>query len=260
MKVLHDPKEWQKSCGEITQGQKRTLGFVPTMGALHEGHLSLIRQATRENDRVTVSIFVNPTQFNELKDFELYPRTLEKDLHIISQVCPEALVFSPQDPSVMYPHHYLYRVRELEVSQKFCGAFRPGHFEGVLTVVMKLLWLAQPTKIYLGEKDFQQLQLIQGMVQEFFIPVEVIPVTTVRDQKGYPLSSRNARLSSSAFSVMEKVFKAIQCESIDDCRLALEKLPIRIEYLEEWRGRRMIAYWLEGVRLIDNVEIPEIKK
>lgn len=176
------------------QRQNGSLGFVPTMGALHPGHSFLIEKSIRENTHTVVSIFVNPTQFNQPEDLAKYPRTWEDDLKLCSEVGATA-VFAPA-ASEMYPDNYKYRLSESEVSKVLCGEFRPGHFEGMLTIVLKLLLLVNPTRAYFGEKDYQQLQLVKGMVDSFFVPTQIVGVPTVRLTNGLALSSRNERLTA----------------------------------------------------------------
>ena len=231
---------------------KRSIGFVPTMGALHEGHLTLMRQAKAENDVVVVSIFVNPTQFNNPEDLKKYPRTLEKDLEMISNVGVDYL-FSPEI-SDMYPDDYRYKVTENSFSKILCGAHRPGHFDGVLSVVMKLFNIVKPHKAYFGEKDYQQLKLIEGMVDSFFMDLEIVAVPIVRNEKGLALSSRNQRLSSDGIIRAQKFAKILkQDKTLEDIKNELLSHDIEVEYLEDHDGRRFAAVVIEGVRLIDNV-------
>jgi pantoate--beta-alanine ligase len=165
------------------------------MGALHDGHLALVRKARAQNDAVGVSIFVNPKQFGDNADFSGYPRTLERDLELLARESVTA-VFIP--PSVeMYPSEVLTSINVAQLSDRLEGASRPGHFDGVCLVVTKLLNLFQPDRAYFGEKDAQQLIIIQRMVRDLDIPVEIVPVETVRDTDGVALSSRNALLSPS---------------------------------------------------------------
>jgi pantoate--beta-alanine ligase len=175
----------------------RTVGVVPTMGALHRGHRSLIERAARECDVVAVSIFVNPTQFGDAADLALYPRTLEADLEMVAEA-GGALVFAPS-VAEMYPDGPdagPAKVAAPALADRWEGASRPGHFDGVATVVVKLLSATGPSRAYFGEKDFQQLALVRKVVAECSLPVEVVGCDTVRDPDGLALSSRNVRLSS----------------------------------------------------------------
>ncbi|MBN1511962.1 MAG: pantoate--beta-alanine ligase [Phycisphaerae bacterium] len=171
----------------------RCIGFVPTMGALHEGHVSLIRAARRDCAHVVVSIFVNPTQFGPGEDLAKYPRPLEEDL----RACREAgtdLVFAPT-ASEMYRSNAVTTVRVGKLSEPLCGAFRPGHFEGVATVVAKLFNIVMPGRAYFGEKDYQQLVVIRQMVRDLDLPIGIVGCPTVRETGGLAMSSRNRYLS-----------------------------------------------------------------
>lgn len=234
--------------------QSGKLGFVPTMGALHEGHAELLKQARRENGTVVLSIYVNKTQFNDPKDFEKYPETWTQDLEIARE-CGVDAVFAPTFEG-MYPDEYHYRVSEDALSRELCGAHRPGHFDGVLTVVLKLFQLVRPTKAYFGEKDYQQLSLIQGMVKAFFLDLQIVPVPTVREQDGLAMSSRNKRLSTEERAKAPRLAKILR-ES-PDAKTAIERLTsegFRVDYVEDRERRRFAAAFLGEVRLIDNVEI-----
>jgi pantoate--beta-alanine ligase len=170
----------------------KSIGLVPTMGALHAGHLALIDQARRENDFVIVSIFVNPTQFGPNEDFHRYPRPFEKD----AELCTEHgvdLIFNPS-PEVMYPPGYRTYVEVTGLQDGLCGASRPGHFRGVATVVLKLFNLVQPDRAYFGQKDAQQVRLIQRLAADLNLPLQVMVVPTVREADGLALSSRNQYL------------------------------------------------------------------
>ncbi|MDQ1271496.1 MAG: pantoate--beta-alanine ligase, partial [Planctomycetota bacterium] len=170
-----------------------TIGFVPTMGALHEGHLGLIRQARKENDTVVVSIFVNPLQFGKNEDFKHYPRTFDNDCKLISQEGVD-IVFKP-DASEMYPDGFCTSVILEHLEDKLCGKSRPGHFRGVAVVVLKLLNLIKPDIAYFGQKDFQQTVVIKRLVSDLHVDVTIKVLPTIRDQDGLALSSRNAYLS-----------------------------------------------------------------
>lgn len=231
-----------------------TVGFVPTMGALHSGHESLLQKARAENDIVVLSIFVNPTQFNDKNDFEKYPNTWESDVAIAERHRVDA-IFHPGSET-MYPEGYRYRVTENELSQMLCGKSRPGHFDGVLTVVMKLLNIVQPTRAYFGEKDYQQLSLVQGMVSSFFLPYQIIAVPTVRESTGLALSSRNLRLNPQDHLKAAEIYRALT-ESGDATQAQRRLLEngFDVDYVEDFQGRRYAAARVGEVRLIDNVEI-----
>ena len=232
-------------------------GIVPTMGALHEGHLSLVRRARSENARTWVSIFVNRAQFNDPADLRSYPDTLEADLELLRAAGAD-LVFLPRESDI-YPDGYRYRVTENELSLKFCGASRPGHFDGVLTVVLKLLLLARPERAYFGEKDFQQLRLVEGMARTFFLDTEIVSCALVREPDGLAISSRN-RLLSGAEREHAPAFHRLLARSVtarqstDEAAAALARAGFAIEYVADHDGRRLAAVRLGNVRLIDNVE------
>ena len=192
MDILLDPAAMQETC-RLARLSGMSIGFVPTMGALHEGHLSLLRAARAENDLVALSIFVNPTQFVAGEDLERYPRPLDRDL-AQAEAAGTNLVFTPS-PQAMYPPGHASYVDVEGLSDRWEGEFRPGHFRGVATVVLKLLMVVAPDRMYMGEKDYQQLQVIRRMVKDFHVTTEVVGKPTVRDPDGLALSSRNAYLT-----------------------------------------------------------------
>lgn len=255
MKVFKDINLYQKELLELqTANSKKSIGFVPTMGALHEGHLSLVKRAREENDIVVVSIFVNPTQFNDPKDLENYPRTLEKDVELLKPVGCD-YILAPQY-SDLYPDNYRYKVTENEVSKVLCGAHRPGHFDGVLTVVMKLLNLSKATRAYFGEKDYQQLRLIQDMAKAFFMSVEIIGMPLVRELDGLAMSSRNARLNEVDRKKATELYKILShSKTSEDAKSQLTQKGFQVDYVEDKWDRRLAAIYLNSVRLIDNVKI-----
>ncbi|MEM9026412.1 MAG: pantoate--beta-alanine ligase [Verrucomicrobiota bacterium] len=237
-----------------TRGVSGSTGFVPTMGALHEGHSALIERAVNECDSVIVSIFVNPTQFNDSKDFESYPISLEADFDMASRAGASA-AYVPESVEI-YKDGQLFEIRESLISQEMEGRARPGHFWGVLTVVMKLLNIVKPTRAYFGEKDYQQFLLIRRMAAAFFLDCEIIPCPTVRAADGLALSSRNQRLTIAARQRAPKLFHTLKnSDSIHAARSSLEDGGFLVEYIEEHWGRRFVAAQLEDVRLIDNVKI-----
>lgn len=252
MRKFSQIKDWQRFRSELRRNQNPSLGFVPTMGALHAGHLSLMEQALEENNQVLVSIFVNPTQFNNKEDLEKYPRTLEADLQLLEKAgCHYVLLPTYQQ---LYPDNYRYKVTESTTSKLLCGAHRPGHFDGVLSVVMKLLNIAQADRCYMGEKDYQQFMLVREMVDAYFLPVQIIPCPTKREADGLAMSSRNTRLSPNAREKAPLIYKALtECSSVKEAREMLEQAGFTVDYVEELWGRRFAAATIEGVRLIDNV-------
>ena len=232
--------------------EDRTLGCVLTMGNLHRGHASLIERSLSENDCTVVSIFVNPTQFNNPIDYQNYPKTLEADLKLLREMGVELCVCFKE--KALYPNHFAYRVRNL-ASDEMEGRFRPGHFEGMLTIVLKLLLLIRPHRAYFGEKDYQQLQLIKGLTQAFFIDCEIIACPTIREASQLPYSSRNHRLSPEERALADK-FAAIfhGSQTCYEIQKALEAQGIRVEYIEDHGDRRFIAVHVGNVRLIDNYQ------
>ena len=180
---------------EITKARRKnkTVGFVPTMGALHDGHLELVRRCRRENDLVVMSIFVNPLQFGPKEDFRRYPRPKKKDIFFAKNANVDIILY----PSVaeMYDGRFLTEIRVKEMTDILCGAFRPGHFDGVATVVGKLLNIVTPDRLYLGQKDAQQCAVIRQMVRDLNFPVDVRVVPTVRENDGLAMSSRNTYLT-----------------------------------------------------------------
>ena len=231
-----------------------TLGVVPTMGALHDGHLSLVRRSRAENDRTLVTIFVNPTQFDDPKDLSAYPRPLDEDLALL-QAEGTDFVLVPAAPD-LYPDGYRYRVTETERSRELEGAFRPGHFDAVLTVVLKLLQIAAADRAYFGEKDWQQLTLVQGMARAFFLPTAIIACPTVRESSGLAMSSRNRRLSEEDRRKAPDLHRVLSSASTaDEAERDLLADGFSVDYVEDREARRLAAVRLGNVRLIDNVPL-----
>jgi pantoate--beta-alanine ligase len=192
----------------IRAGLAGTVGFVPTMGYLHEGHLELVRQAKKDNDIAVVSIFVNPTQFGPKEDFEKYPRDTERDLGLLKGVGTD-YVFIPL-PAEMYPSAFNSWVEVKQVTEQLEGAARPGHFRGVATVVAKLFNIVQPAHSYFGQKDAQQCCVIKKMVMDLNIPLEVVIVPTVREPDGLAMSSRNIYLKSEQRQQAPVLYQSLQ--------------------------------------------------
>lgn len=182
-----------KAALKATRKQKRSVGFVPTMGALHEGHVALLAQAVAENDVTVLSIFVNPTQFAPNEDYSRYPRTFDEDC-LRAQQAGVDIVFAPA-PEEIYPAGWSTYIDVENVTEGLCGRYRPGHFRGVATVVYRLFRLVQPKRAYFGQKDLQQCLVIARMVRDFALPVRIIVCPTVREKDGLALSSRNRYLS-----------------------------------------------------------------
>lgn len=263
MTQVHSTVEsWMSERRKILAGGQ-TIGFVPTMGALHEGHLSLLKRARAENDVVLLSIFVNPTQFDNADDLKKYPVMMEKDIKLAASVGCDHVITPNRE--MMYPDDYRFRVNESLFSKALCGAHRPGHFDGVLTIVLKLFNIARSTRAYFGEKDFQQLELIREMARAFFLDLEVVGCPTLREADGLAMSSRNLRLSTEDRK-RAPIFAKVLTESIaenqstDVARKRLEDHGFRVDYVEDHavghpvNTRRFGAVFLGDVRLIDNVQ------
>lgn len=269
-------RAWRDDCRRA--GQR--VGLVPTMGALHEGHARLIETARQAGDHVAVSIFVNPLQFDRKDDLDRYPRTLEADLRICSKLGVE-LVFAPT-AGEMYPVEPLCTVTVKRLTDRLCGQFRPGHFDGVATVVTKLFDIVQPDAAYFGEKDAQQLAVIRRMVVDLNIPVDIVGVPTVREADGLALSSRNARLSADERAKAIALYRALReaarviaggerdARAVErqaaavippDASLRLEYLevvdPLELQRVDTIRGTVLVAgaLWVGNTRLIDNLTV-----
>lgn len=252
-----------------------TVGLVPTMGALHAGHARLIDTARSECETVVVSIFVNPLQFDRPDDLEHYPRTLQDDMQLCSDTSVD-LVFVPTDQEI-YPVTPCCTVDVARIGDHLCGRFRPGHFRGVATVVLKIVNIVQPDKAYLGEKDAQQLAVIRRLVSDLNVPVAIVGVATVREADGLAVSSRNQRLNDAERKLAPLLYGML-CTASDQIvagsrdaeaikRAAIVPLPdqLRLEYLEivddemqpvaqiEGPVRVAGALWVGQTRLIDNV-------
>lgn len=279
MKIIRKIKGLRQEIKKIKSAGK-SIGFVPTMGALHQGHVSLIRRARRECNKVVVSIFVNPTQFSPKEDYKRYPRNLKKD----AQICRKDgvdIIFCPQTAE-MYPQGFKSYVSVSGLSDCLCGKSRPGHFKGVATVVAKLFNLTAPDKAYFGQKDAQQAAVIRSMVADLNIPVEIRVLPTAREKDGLALSSRNAYLSEGQRSdalVLSQALKLarvlIKSDSRDASvimrqmrRLIQNKKSARVDYIalvnpQDLKPLKIIsgpclvalAVYIGKTRLIDNTLI-----
>lgn len=265
IQIFESIDHWSKRRSEL-KTHRCSIGFVPTMGALHRGHLALVRRALSENNYALVSIFVNPTQFNNKDDLENYPRNNTHDINKLSQmfnefssrenVNPSGLGLLLPSENEIYADNYKYKISENEKSKVLCGAFRPGHFDGVLTVVMKLLGIAQADKCYMGEKDYQQYLLVKEMAENFFLSTQVLPHPTLREKSGLALSSRNELLSPEGRIHAACLYKLLNSKkTTHEIKDQLESQNFKVEYVSELWGRRFVAAWLDNVRLIDNVEV-----
>lgn len=279
MKIVNTVRETRHII-QNARKEGKTVGFVPTMGYLHEGHLSLIRRAKAENGFVVVSIFVNPTQFGEGEDFETYPRNLKRDA-ALSESAGADLIFHP-DAKEMYPAGYQTFVEVEKITAGLCGASRPGHFKGVATVVTKLFNIVKPDKAYFGQKDAQQVAVIEQMVRDLDMDLAIVPCPIVREPDGLAMSSRNTYLNSNerkaALILSQSLFKAKSlvdqgnrnaAEIRDFITAAIQSEPlahidyieivnaITLEKIDEIRGNVLIALAVEfgKIRLIDNIRM-----
>ncbi|MFC1540152.1 pantoate--beta-alanine ligase [Gemmatimonadota bacterium] len=279
---LHEPsqmREWSRS----QRSSGHTIAFVPTMGALHAGHLSLVDLAAEHASRVVVSIFVNPAQFGEGEDLDAYPRDLDRDVQLLSDL-PVEVLFLPAR-SALYPDDYSTWVEEKSISGGWEGATRPDHFRGVTTIVTRLLLAVEPEVLVLGQKDAQQVAVISRMIRDLLLPVEVVTGATVRESDGLALSSRNAYLSGDErgqavclFEALSEARRLVSGGEVDPAivtrqmRERIEREPdARIDYLaaldpitfepvDTLAGRILfcLAVHIGGTRLIDN-DIVEIQ-
>ena len=255
------------------------VGVVPTMGALHDGHLSLARAARRDCGRVIVTIFVNPMQFNNPDDLKTYPRTLDTDAALLATV-PVDVIFAPE-PGEVYPDGFSSVVSVAGVSEPLEGKMRPGHFDGVATVVTKLFGMTMADRGYFGQKDWQQLQVVQKLVRDLNLPITIVGCETIREADGLAMSSRNLRLPEALRGQAAVLFAALSAAAADIRAGQPDRMAIReaaeamraagferVEYIElrdaatlvpsddTDRPRRMLAAaWLGGVRLIDNIAV-----
>lgn len=231
-----------------------TIGFVVTMGNLHSGHQSLLEKSIKENTITVLSIFINPTQFDDKNDLASYPKTFEQDFALAEKLKVN-YVLAPKYAD-LYSDNYKYRVTETDFSRCMEGVHRPNHFDGVLTVVMKLLMLIKPDRAYFGEKDFQQLQLVTDMVKAFFLDIEIIPCPTIRDKNGLALSSRNSLLTQQQYKTAKRFPELLAMNaSLSTIIQKLKNQGFFVDYVEEYNGRRLAAVRLGKVRLIDNITI-----
>ncbi|MDM8144834.1 pantoate--beta-alanine ligase [Bacteroides eggerthii] len=207
MKLVSTIQELKTLLASARQEGKK-IGLVPTMGALHRGHASLVERCVAENDLSVVSVFLNPTQFNDKVDLEKYPRTLEADCALMEEV-GASIVFAPS-VSEMYPEEDLRRFSYPGVDSVMEGAFRPGHFNGVCQIVSKLFYIVEPDRAYFGEKDFQQIAVIKAMVADLKLPVEIIPCPVIREESGLAMSSRNTLLSDEERQTAAQIYQVLK--------------------------------------------------
>ena len=262
--------------------QNLTIGLVPTMGSLHKGHLSLVERSLVENDFTVVSIFINPTQFNDKEDLINYPKNLTKDCDFLEAISDDIIIFAPEISDV-YDKNISVKKFDFQGLDRFMeGKYRKGHFEGVATVVSRLFEIVKPNQAYFGEKDYQQLKIIQQIVVQYRIPVNIIGCKTIREDDGLALSSRNTKLGPYSRNIASKIFELLNyCrihfdsmnldEIISYVNIFFEKTSeIELEYfiiadsetlipakeiIKNKQYRAFVAVRLEGVRLIDNIEL-----
>lgn len=277
MTTLYTVKDLQKAVS-TSKNEGKTIGFVPTMGALHEGHVSLVKKCCEQNDICVVSIFVNPTQFNNSADLEKYPRTIEQDTKILEEAgC--GIVFVPSVEEV-YPEPDTRQFDFGQLDKVMEGKFRPGHFNGVAQVVSRLFDIVKPDRAYFGEKDFQQLAIIRQMVRQLDIPVEIVPMPIRREDSGLAMSSRNQRLTENEkdeavniYRILSESKKLYKQKTVEEVRsMVIEGInkidSLEVEYFEIVDGNTLqqISGWKDSdyavgcitvfsgeVRLIDNI-------
>lgn len=261
---------------------KTTIGFVPTMGALHDGHLSLLRKALQENKVVVMSIFVNPTQFNNPEDLAKYPRTLERDVQKIATLSDKVIIYAPAVDDIYEGKTVSQSFNYDGLENQMEGKHRPGHFDGVGTIVKRLFEIVRPTNSYFGEKDFQQLQIIKKLVQKYKIPVNVVGCPIHREKNGLAMSSRNERLTDAEKEESTLIFKTLTSakkmfgtksanEVTDFVKKTFEKHPkFSLEYFQiadeatlkpclrkskNKKYRAFIAVFINNIRLIDTISL-----
>ena len=281
MKVIHTIKDLQAELS-VLKAQGKKVGLVPTMGALHAGHASLVKRSVNENEVTVVSVFVNPTQFNDKNDLVKYPRTLDADCKLL-EACGATYAFAPSVEE-MYPEPDTRQFSYAPLDTVMEGAFRPGHFNGVCQIVSKLFEAVKPHRAYFGEKDFQQLAIIREMVRQMQFDLEIVGCPIVREEDGLALSSRNARLSAeereNALKISQTLFKSRTFaathtvgETLKFVEDAIAAVPgLRLEYFEIVDGNTLqkvdnwnqtsyvvgcITVFCGDVRLIDNIKYKE---
>ena len=281
MTVFTKKKEFQNHLVQLNSTQ-RSIGFVPTMGALHQGHISLVKKALQDNDIVVVSIFVNPTQFDNRNDLEKYPRTLERDTQLLQQISTEILIYAPTVDDIyegeVKSDSFLFGGLEFEME----GKFRKGHFDGVGTIVKRLFEIVKPNNAYFGEKDFQQLAIIKAMVKNYQLPVKIIGCPIHRESSGLAMSSRNERLKPEYKKAAPFIFKTLKAakkqfgtKSANQVTKWVEKQfnkrpLLKLEYFiiadvetlkpvkrksNKKEYRAFIAVYADDIRLIDNIAL-----
>ncbi|ODS29875.1 MAG: pantoate/beta-alanine ligase [Candidatus Scalindua rubra] len=277
MDVITKVNEMQTRVLSI-KDRKKSIGFVPTMGALHEGHVSLIRSARKENNKLIVSIYLNPTQFDNEDDFNNYPRQMDKDIEIVERENAD-LVFAPGTKE-LYPEGFCTYVTQDKLTDSLCGRLRPGHFNGVTTIVTKLFNIIKPDRAYFGQKDYQQTVVIKRLVADLNMDIDVRVLPIVRDEDGLAISSRNKRLNpeerQNALCIYSSLSKAksVFASNIKDSKEIIEEMtsiikktknikidyvsivdPNTLENVSSINGKAVatVAVWIGNTRLIDNI-------
>jgi len=276
MKIIEKVSDYNKF---ITSSKNLSTGFVPTMGALHKGHISLVEMSLAENDITVVSIFVNPRQFNDKTDFEKYPRNLERDLKLLENVGCH-VVFVPENDDIYYNYNGFDMDFE-GLDKIYEGEFRPGHFKGVVDIVYRLFDIVKPNNAYFGEKDFQQMAIIKLMVKQAKLPINIIACEIVRENSGLAMSSRNERLSAEQREIASNIYKTMlkvkenakpndyTLKWISFFEKEINKFPfLKYEYaafcepntlkaVEKFEKNKdvrfLVAVWCDKIRLIDNL-------
>ena len=281
MEIVHTVRDLQASLSAL-RAQGKTVGLVPTMGALHAGHASLVKRSVAENDATVVSVFVNPTQFNDKTDLEKYPRTLEADCRLLDE-CGATIAFAPSVEEV-YPEPDTRRFSYAPLDTVMEGKYRPGHFNGVCQVVSKLFDMVKPDRAYFGEKDFQQLAIIREMVRQMNFPLQIVGCPIVREADGLALSSRNKRLTpeqrTEALQISQTLFASVEyakSHTVAETKQFVEDRiaaapGLRLEYFSLVDGNTLqdVSAWDDStyivgcitvfcgeIRLIDNIKYKE---
>lgn len=277
MKVISSAQE-MTAFSERMRDSNRPIGFVPTMGALHSGHASLVKASTTSNDVTVVSVFVNPTQFNEASDLEKYPRTYDADFKLLSDLGVDVMFYPSVDEVYPEKESKTYELDGLDALME--GPNRPGHFNGVVQVVSRLFDIVKPHKVYFGQKDFQQLAILSYMTKKLGYGIDVIGCPTIREENGLAMSSRNVRLSEKDKNIAQVIYRTLVglkddlqkidfLEARDKALSELSKFDsVELEYLELVEPDNLkrattsskeiqacIAAWISGVRLIDNMRV-----
>ena len=281
MKIFSEKKQIQKYAEQIRKNRE-TIGFVPTMGALHDGHLSLVEQALENNDKVVVSIFVNPTQFDNPEDLKKYPRTLKDDTDRLASVSKDIVVYAPSTDDIYEGHTVADTFSFDGLEEEMEGQFRAGHFDGVGTIVKRLFEIIRPHCAYFGEKDFQQLMIVKKLVEKYDIPVEIVGCEIHREPSGLAMSSRNERLKPQFREAAPLIYKVLRTAKlkfgIESANKVTEWVQeqfdnqdlLKLEYFtiadtktlkpikrktKKRNYRAFIAVYADDIRLIDNIAL-----